>query len=415
MEEENFAIEVKSLSKRYTIGSKTDGSLRGSLAKAFQSAQKGEDFWALKDVSFKINRGDVVGIIGRNGAGKSTILKVLSQITQPTEGRIEINGRVASLLEVGTGFHPELSGRENIFLNGTILGMTRKEVKSKFDEIVEFSGVEKFIDTAVKHYSSGMYVRLAFAVAAHLEPEVLIIDEVLAVGDASFQKKCLGKMGDIAKEGRTVIFVSHDMGAVSSLCNRGILLQSGKITHDGTVEEVVEKYLNNPDDRTDSSERYQNNEYSDWDEKVILHHVKLVDENENEITNFGIDTKIGVQVDFEVLTDDLIHPIPNIHISHSLGGKICVSVNQCEFSKFSSKGRHSTTAWIPSNFFNCGYFNIGIAISTLDPSQVHVADYDALSFEVLDDLDSKSRNGYAGKMDGYMRPIFNWDNKTLNK
>ena len=200
---------------------------------------------ALSDLNFEIKKGDIVGIIGKNGAGKSTLLKILSQITKPTSGRIEINGRVASLLEVGTGFHPELTGRENIFLNGTILGMTRKEVSSKFDEIVEFSGVEKFIDTPVKHYSSGMYVRLAFAVAAHLEPEILIIDEVLAVGDAEFQKKCLGKMKDVAGEGRTVIFVSHDMNAISSLCRSCMVLKNGKIDFSGKTIEVINYYLYN--------------------------------------------------------------------------------------------------------------------------------------------------------------------------
>jgi len=242
--EDNIAIKVTGLGKKYTIGKEKDSSLRSTLSGVFKSsAQKGNEFWALKDVNFEIKKGEVVGIIGKNGAGKSTLLKVLSQITKPTEGRIEINGRVASLLEVGTGFHPELTGRENIYLNGTILGMTRKEVKAKFDEIVEFSGVKQFIDTPVKHYSSGMYVRLAFAVAAHLEPEILIIDEVLAVGDAEFQKKCLGKMEDVAKEGRTVIFVSHDLGAITKLCSKGILMKSGLIHLNGNIQHTITKYL----------------------------------------------------------------------------------------------------------------------------------------------------------------------------
>ncbi len=206
-----------------------------------------EDFWALKDVSFEVKQGEVVGIIGRNGAGKSTLLKVLSRITEPTEGRVTLRGRVASLLEVGTGFHPELTGRENIFLNGAILGMTRAEIKRKFDEIVAFAEVEKFLDTPVKRYSSGMYVRLAFAVAAHLEPEILIVDEVLAVGDAEFQKKCLGKMQDVATGGRTVLFVSHQMAAVQRLCSRGILMANGRVVMDGKVEAVVQKYLNTAD------------------------------------------------------------------------------------------------------------------------------------------------------------------------
>jgi lipopolysaccharide transport system ATP-binding protein len=207
------------------------------------SGKSSEDFWALKDVSFDVNQGEVVGIIGRNGAGKSTLLKILSRITEPTEGRVHIKGRVASLLEVGTGFHNELTGRENIFLNGAILGMHRAEIKRKFDEIVAFSEVEKFLDTPVKRYSSGMYVRLAFAVAAHLEPEILIVDEVLAVGDAEFQKKCLGKMQDVSqKEGRTVLFVSHNMGAMLNLCTRGVVLNCGKIAFNGRIEEAVDSY-----------------------------------------------------------------------------------------------------------------------------------------------------------------------------
>jgi lipopolysaccharide transport system ATP-binding protein len=202
-----------------------------------------EEFWALRDVSFEIKRGDVVGIVGNNGAGKSTLLKVLSRITEPTKGRIELKGRVASLLEVGTGFHPELSGRENIYLNGAILGMSRVEIKTKFDEIVDFSGVENFLDTPVKRYSSGMYVRLAFSVAAHMEPEILVVDEVLAVGDSEFQKKCMGKMNDVSrKEGRTILFVSHNMGAITQLCNKGILLHKGTVMFQGSVNDTIEEY-----------------------------------------------------------------------------------------------------------------------------------------------------------------------------
>jgi lipopolysaccharide transport system ATP-binding protein len=239
------SIKINQLSKSYVIGKQKDSSLRSSLSGLFQNNKKEIDtFWALKDVSFEVEQGEVIGIIGRNGAGKSTLLKVLSKITQPTEGRIEINGRVASLLEVGTGFHPELTGRENIYLNGTLLGMSRKEVSDKLEEIINFSGVEKFIDTPVKHYSSGMYVRLAFSVAAHLEPEILIIDEVLAVGDAEFQKKCLGKMKDVAGEGRTVIFVSHDLAAVENLCTKVVFLEKGETTAIGSTKEMIDLYMN---------------------------------------------------------------------------------------------------------------------------------------------------------------------------
>jgi lipopolysaccharide transport system ATP-binding protein len=251
-------IIVENLGKKYRlqhqVGRQRYTALRDVIADKFkglfrnrQSAignrQSAEDFWALKDVSFELKRGDVVGIIGRNGAGKSTLLKVLSRITEPTEGRITLRGRIASLLEVGTGFHPELTGRENIFLNGAILGMSRAEIKRKFDEIVTFAEVEKFLDTPVKRYSSGMYVRLAFAVAAHLEPEILIVDEVLAVGDAEFQKKCLGKMESVSRrEGRTVLFVSHNMAAVRQLCSTGIVLRSGRVQFLGEVGSAIESY-----------------------------------------------------------------------------------------------------------------------------------------------------------------------------
>jgi lipopolysaccharide transport system ATP-binding protein len=260
----DVVIRAEGLSKKYLIGHQAERESYTALRDVIARSAKGfarttrdmlrgkpiiagdevEEFWALKDVNFEIRRGDVVGIIGRNGAGKSTLLKILSRITEPTEGRVTIKGRVASLLEVGTGFHPELSGRENIYLNGAILGMTRAEIKRKFDEIVAFAEVERFLDTPVKRYSSGMYVRLAFAVAAHLEPEILVVDEVLAVGDAEFQKKCLGKMQTVAGQGRTVLFVSHNMGAVSTLCTRGLLLAGGKLAFTGTTEEVVTRYAN---------------------------------------------------------------------------------------------------------------------------------------------------------------------------
>lgn len=252
------AIKIENLGKRYQIGKSLNGNpsfqeqLKDLVVGPFQRlgrALKGEhlvrteDFWALKDVSFEVRPGEVVGIIGRNGAGKSTLLKILSRITEPTTGQVTINGRVASLLEVGTGFHPELTGRENVYLNGSILGMTKTEIDAKFDQIVDFSGIEKFLDTPVKRYSSGMYVRLAFSVAAHLDPEILIVDEVLAVGDAEFQKKCLGKMEFVSSQGRTVLFVSHNLPTISKLCSRGILLDNGSIITDSTAETAVQRYI----------------------------------------------------------------------------------------------------------------------------------------------------------------------------
>jgi lipopolysaccharide transport system ATP-binding protein len=254
----DIAIRVQNLSKLYKIGARQQGyktlreSVMSVLTSPLQALKKtphsalrtpqSETIWALKNVSFEVKPGEVVGIIGRNGAGKTTLLKILSRITEPTKGRCEIHGRVSSLLEVGTGFHPELTGRENIYLNGAILGMSREEINRKFDEIVDFAEIEKFIDTPVKRYSSGMYVRLAFAVAAHLEPEILLVDEVLAVGDVAFRKKCIGKMGDVAKEGRTILFVSHNIAAVESLCSRGLILSQGRLVLDGPVHEATNKY-----------------------------------------------------------------------------------------------------------------------------------------------------------------------------
>jgi lipopolysaccharide transport system ATP-binding protein len=270
----DIAIKVENLGKSYLVGHESAGkehytALRDVLArnaKSFARKTKDmlsgkpivqgdevEEFWALKDINFEIKQGERVGVIGRNGAGKSTLLKILSRITEPTTGRVSINGRVASLLEVGTGFHPELTGRENIYLNGAILGMSRKEIQRKFDEIVDFAEVEKFLDTPVKRYSSGMYVRLAFAVAAHLEPEILIVDEVLAVGDAEFQRKCLGKMRDVSVGGRTVIFVSHSMSAVSSLCTRCLLFSNGKLALSGTADDVIQHYADTTGENYDRS------------------------------------------------------------------------------------------------------------------------------------------------------------------
>jgi lipopolysaccharide transport system ATP-binding protein len=277
----NPAISIENLGKRYTIGrqrSKDDGirhvieeAIRAPFAwlkSGRQRRQRETDYWALKDVSCQIQKGEVVGIVGRNGAGKSTLLKILSRITVPTEGRIRIDGRIASLLEVGTGFHQELTGRENIFLNGAILGMSHDEITRKFDDIVEFSEIEEFLDTPVKRYSSGMYVRLAFAVAAHLEPEILIVDEVLAVGDAAFQKKCLGKMGSFAESGRTVLFVSHNMESVRSLCQRAIWLKDGRLHLDGKTDEVIEAYFNNISNAPSFS--CTNSEYGLTIQKVVL-------------------------------------------------------------------------------------------------------------------------------------------------
>ena len=299
------AITVENLGKRYTLGhqlAKGDGmrhaiesAIREPLAWLRSSRQQKlqqVDFWALKDVSFQVSQGEVVGIIGRNGAGKSTLLKILSRITAPTRGRIRIDGRIASLLEVGTGFHEELTGRENIFLNGAILGMSRAEIVRKFDEIVEFSGIEAFLDTPVKRYSSGMYVRLAFAVAAHLEPEILIVDEVLAVGDTAFQKKCLGKMESFVQSGRTVLFVSHNMEAIRTLCQRGIWLKNGGLHKDGRADEIVKDYFN--DTSSELSFSCQNPDYG-----LIVQKVVLKNDRGEESSQFRPGEDLIVEISFD--------------------------------------------------------------------------------------------------------------------
>jgi lipopolysaccharide transport system ATP-binding protein len=313
----DFVIKAENLGKSYIIGHEKQerytalrdvlsNKVRQISSKTRQIFKGGqlitgnelEEFWALKNINFEIKQGDRVGIIGRNGAGKSTLLKVLSRITEPTTGKVHLKGRVASLLEVGTGFHPELSGRENIYLNGAILGMSRVEIRKKFDAIVDFSGVEKFLDTPVKKYSSGMYVRLAFAVAAHLEPEILIIDEVLAVGDTEFQKKCLGKMEDVStKEGRTVLFVSHNMGMIAKLCNVGILLNQGNILAQGSVKNIVEKYLSSnqsSENKYIATEKEIKNKCNYFKKIIVLN-------NKNEATSsFAFDEKIKLNFEFTI-------------------------------------------------------------------------------------------------------------------
>lgn len=308
-----LAIKAENISKQYRLGQVGTGTLSHDLNRFWHKVRGKEDpylkigetndrttkgnseyVWSLSDINFEIEQGSAVGIIGRNGAGKSTLLKILSKITKPTTGKIYTNGRIASLLEVGTGFHPEMTGRENVYLNGAILGMTRKEITRKFDEIVAFSGVERYIDTPVKRYSSGMYVRLAFAVAAHLESEILIVDEVLAVGDADFQKKCLGKMGDVTKgEGRTILFVSHNMAAVKQLCNTGILMKHGNIVDQGGVNKIMENYIIN--------ELSPNSEFKyieDLSKKAQIHNIKISNNKHIETTEFSHMDDINITIDY---------------------------------------------------------------------------------------------------------------------
>ncbi|MBR8837090.1 MAG: ABC transporter ATP-binding protein [Stigonema ocellatum SAG 48.90 = DSM 106950] len=371
-------IQVENLGKKYVLGHQQEGrskykTLRESMIDRTKSLGKKllrppskdlinpsrEEFWALKDVSFEIKQGDQVGIIGRNGAGKSTLLKILSRITEPTSGSIRIKGRVASLLEVGTGFHPELSGRENIFLNGAILGMTKAEIQRKFDEIVAFAEIEKFLDTPVKRYSSGMYVRLAFAVAAHLEPEILIVDEVLAVGDAQFQKKCLGKMEDAGKEGRTVLFVSHNMGTITQLCKTGIYLKRGQIVDTGTINSVVSKYLMSGSENQPLVNLVK--EHKKTTKQIFFTEIAIVNP-ENQISS-----EIDVRYPFYIsLSYEVTKPLKNVELSvriQASDGRAVLTTHQSDHDPESldrEVGLYKLYVRVPGMFLMPGSYTVSI-------------------------------------------------------
>ncbi len=432
----NVVIRVENLSKQYRLGQiggmtlrddvdRLTARLRGRpdpLLKVGQTDhdnRNGETLWALNDVSFEVKQGEVLGIIGRNGAGKSTLLKILSRVTAPTSGTVKVKGRIASLLEVGTGFHPDLTGRENIYLNGAILGMKRTEIDRKFDEIVDFSGVEQFIDTPVKRYSSGMYVRLAFAVAAHLEPEILVVDEVLAVGDAAFQKKCLGKMEDVAKEGRTVLFVSHNMSALLNLCPRSILLVGGQCHQDGLSPDIVRNYIDMG--RTLQGEVvWEDISQAPGNEIVRLHAVRLV--SKGQVTSdLEIDQEIGIEVEFWNLRPGA-HLNTSIHLLDRMGGAVLASadfqsVNLLHDEWFGvphPTGLYRTVCVIPANFLNAETYSIN-AIVLADLNEIQVYERSVLSFTVHDT--GTMRNEYGGMWIGVVRPKLAWQttfNKPLN-
>ena len=413
-------IKAEGVSKQYRIGAKKEQypTLRDALAGAARAplrwaraAARTESptFWALKDVGFEVEPGEVVGIIGRNGAGKSTLLKILSRITEPTEGRIELYGRMSSLLEVGTGFHPELTGRENVFLNGAILGMKRAELARKFDEIVAFAEIEKFIDTPVKHYSSGMYVRLAFAVAAHIDPEILVVDEVLAVGDMAFQQKCLNKMQDAGAQGRTVLFVSHNMPAVARLCRRVALISAGRVVCDGPSHEVIDQYLGSNLGST-AERTWDDLRTAPGDEVVRLASVRVCDESGATGESLDIRRPVGVEMTYEVLEPGQVL-VPNYHFYNEEGVCVCVVQDLSPEARRSprERGRYVSTVRIPPNFLAEGRLVVSAAITTSLPMTVHAFERDAVSFRVMDSLEGDSARGdYAGPMPGVVRPIFDW-------
>jgi lipopolysaccharide transport system ATP-binding protein len=418
------AIRVQGLGKVYRIGAAQPRthSLREALTRAavapIRRLVRGERApdpgpeaiaWALRDVSFDVKHGELLGIIGRNGAGKSTLLKVLSRIVDPSEGRVELHGRVGSLLEVGTGFHPELTGRDNVYLNGSILGMDRRHIERRFDEIVEFAGVERFIDTPVKRYSSGMYLRLAFSVAAHLEPDILIMDEVLAVGDASFQKKCLGKMEDVAHEGRTVLFVSHDMAAVARLCNRTLLLDGGRVLADGPTARVISTYLHSGL-RSSAERRWSDPATAPGDDIVRLVSARVFGEDGESVEALDIRGEIGVEMEYEVLKSGSVL-VPNFHFYNDQGvcAFVALDADPAWRRRPRPAGRYTSTVWIPGNLLAEGSLTVHVAISTMDPVIVHALELDALAFQMVDSLDGDSARGdYAGPIPGVVRPLLRW-------
>jgi lipopolysaccharide transport system ATP-binding protein len=406
-------ICVEGLSKRYRLGTIGTGTLSRDLNQWWAKFRGKEDpyakldtegtasfkkdeFWALQNLNFEVKQGEVLGIIGKNGAGKSTLLKILSRVTTPTLGEIKVDGRIASLLEVGTGFHPELTGRENIFLNGAILGMTKREIKSKLDEIISFSGVERHIDTPVKRYSSGMHVRLAFAVAAHLEPEILIVDEVLAVGDADFQKKCLGKMREVSqKEGRTILFVSHSMQAIKNLCNKAMWLHQGRLQTIGDVSTVVNKYISDTK-QFNMMRRWDNPDEAPGNRWVRFKHVELIPHFSDSNDQLDIRTPITIKFQFWNMQDDIKVSVELALFSY---GGDCIfdvpsPVSYCQ------KGLVVGQCYIPGNFLNDGSYYITLYV--VKDTTTTLYEYDeCLSFDIED---FRGDIQWYGKWSGAVRP-----------
>lgn len=415
-----LAIKVENLSKQYRLGQIGTGTLSHDLNRFWAQIRGKEDpyaqigaandrtqkavsdyVWALKDINFEIEQGDAVGIIGRNGAGKSTLLKILSRTTLPTTGSVKMKGRIASLLEVGTGFHPEMTGRENIYQNGAILGMTRHEITRKFDEIVDFSGCEAYIDTPVKRYSSGMYVRLAFAVAAHLESEILIVDEVLAVGDAEFQKKCLGKMNDVAKgEGRTVLFVSHNMGAVKSLCNRGIVLHDGKTVYNGPSSNAVSSYAIHGLEGT-SKKLFTSESNNQW---IQLYEISISNNKPNsydiidEYDEIEITIKCNIKRHAEKLHLTLV-------FKNESGETLFTNTHAGQFQLIN--GENILVCQIPNGFLNTGSYSLDIYLIEESKTTVY-CEKDIFHFNVVEG--ERVLGSWMGREPGQIKPKFIWKN-----
>lgn len=422
-----IALKVEGLGKKYLIkhqkgeqytalrdviaqkSKKIITSLNPFVQNSLQDDKNIEEFWAVNDLNFEINQGDKVGIIGRNGAGKSTLLKLLSRITEPTTGRISYNGKIASLLEVGTGFHPELTGRENIYLNGAILGMSRADIKRQFDEIVAFSEVEKFLDTPVKRYSSGMYVRLAFAVAAHIDTEILIVDEVLAVGDAKFQKKSLEKMNDVSKSGRTLLFVSHNMGAISQLCNKGILLHQGNLVYQGNVEESISNYNSMNQDIVIDTNKLLSTKHKE----VELIKIKLLDNTNEEKSIFDIDENIVIELNYEI--KEKLYGLQMTLILYRNGLVIVNSFNTDQLKEHLTDytiGNYRSRLQINKMFLKSGSYSITCAAGT--PDKLIFILQELVSFEIEELSLNTTHVSFREAREGSVIMQGNWTNEKLS-
>jgi len=433
----NPVISVRGLGKKYRLGATHRyDSLRDQITNTFKSLfsrngnktgadptkvdnrmNDAKEFWALRDISIDIEQGEIIGIIGPNGAGKSTLLKILSEITEPTVGEIRIRGQVGTLLEVGTGFHPELSGRENIFLNGAILGMKRREIKSKIEDIVEFSGIGNFLDTPVKRYSSGMYVRLAFSVAAYLESEILLVDEVLAVGDSNFQKKCINKMDDFSKSGKTIIFVSHNMNAITRLCSRVILLLEGGICEDGPSTKTVASYLNR-EKKGKAFVEWNNLDCAPGNDWVSLISMKIRDHNGNVNEIHDISKPINIEIEYFIKKPGL-KMLPKLHIINGEGNIVFVTQDNNSYwtHEPGQYGYYESTLEIPGNFLSEGTYSVLGQIVTHDPNNiVHVFERDAVTFHAVESLSANQTRGkYSGHIPGIVRPLLFWNTNYKDK
>lgn len=415
----DIALRVDGLGKRYTLGEREpylalrDVISRTLTRSAFHRRRRepaDDTFWALRDVSFEVPYGEAIAIVGRNGAGKSTLLKILSRITEPTEGQATVAGRVGALLEVGTGFHPELTGRENVVLNGSILGMRRREVQAKFDEIVDFAGVDRFVDTPVKRYSSGMRARLAFAVAAFLDTDILVVDEVLAVGDAEFQKKCMGRMGDAARGGRTVLFVSHNMTAVEALCQRAVWLEGGRVMADGPTPEVVERYLSTSFSML-SERSWPDPESAPGNDDVRLRRATIRPESGVPADPIDVRTPVALEFEYWNLRADAQLNL-SVHVYNAQGVMVFNALPYLEKAWQGQPfppGLYRDTCHIPGDLLNNGTYRIELMV--VDSNRVIYKQDEILVFEVRDD--PYSRDGWFGSWEGAVRPQLEWETEQL--